>query len=79
MRNIYMRPSRILLVVVLFLQGLLANAQLTDSIRPTVKVAVLIPLYLDSAFHGTTYKLGNSNIPKYILPGLDFYNGVMMA
>jgi ABC-type branched-subunit amino acid transport system substrate-binding protein len=44
-----------------------------------VKVAVLVPLYLDSAFNGSAYKLGGSNIPKYILPGLDFYNGIMMA
>jgi hypothetical protein len=44
-----------------------------------VKVTVLTPLYLDSAFNGNTYKLGNTNLPKYILPGLEFYNGVMMA
>lgn len=44
-----------------------------------VRVAVLAPLYLDSAFNGYTYKLGVNNLPKYILPGLDFYNGVMMA
>lgn len=43
------------------------------------KVAVLLPLYLDSAFNGVSYKLGSSNLPKYMLPGLDFYNGVMMA
>jgi len=42
-------------------------------------VAVFVPLYLDSAFNGSTYKLGNNNIPKFILPGLEFYNGVMMA
>jgi ABC-type branched-subunit amino acid transport system substrate-binding protein len=43
------------------------------------KVAVLLPLYLDSAFNGAVYRLGNNNLPKYILPGLEFYNGVMMA
>jgi hypothetical protein len=25
------------------------------------------------------YKLGKANLPRYILPGLDFYNGMMMA
>jgi len=43
------------------------------------RIAVLAPLYIDSAFDNTTYKLGSSNIPKYILPGLEFYNGVMIA
>jgi ABC-type branched-subunit amino acid transport system substrate-binding protein len=44
-----------------------------------VKVAIVCPLYIDSAFNGTNYKLGSSNLPRNILPGLDFYNGVMMA
>jgi hypothetical protein len=44
-----------------------------------VKVAVFAPLYLEDAFNGSTYKLGKSNLPKSVLPGLEFYNGVMMA
>src|SRR5438105_189810 len=44
-----------------------------------VKVAVFAPLYLEDAFNGSTYKLGKSNLPKNVLPGLEFYNGVMMA
>jgi hypothetical protein len=44
-----------------------------------LRIAVLAPLYLDSAFDDYDYKLGNLNIPKYFLPGLEFYNGVMMA
>lgn len=44
-----------------------------------LKVAVIIPLYADSAFNGNDYKLGMNNLPKYMLPGLDFYNGVMFA
>ena len=43
------------------------------------KVAVIIPIYMDSAFNGMDYKLGMNNIPKYMLPGLDFYNGIMFA
>jgi len=50
----------------------------TDSASP-LRIAVLAPLYLDSAFDNYDYKLGNLNIPKYFLPGLEFYNGVMMA
>jgi hypothetical protein len=44
-----------------------------------LKVLVFAPVYLDSAFDGTTYKLGNANLPRTILPGLDFYNGIMLA
>ena len=53
------------------------NAQ-TNAVKP-VKVAVFAPIYLDSAFVNDTYKLGKNNLPKYLLPGLDFYNGVMLA
>lgn len=55
------------------------TAQDNVSRPPVLRVAVLAPLYLDSAFNGYTYKLGNSSLPKYLLPGLDFYNGVMLA
>ena len=44
-----------------------------------IKVAVFAPIYIDSAFDYGDYKLGNKNLPKYMLPGLDFYNGVIMA
>lgn len=44
-----------------------------------IKVAIFAPVYIDSVFNDDDYRLGNKNLPKYILPGLDFYNGVMMA
>lgn len=44
-----------------------------------VKIAVLAPVYLDSAFAGENYRLGKNSLPKYILPGLDYYHGVMLA
>ena len=53
-----------------------ANAQ---SPTNTLKIAVFAPVYLDSVFDGAFYKLGNNNLPKSVLPGLDFYNGVMLA
>ena len=43
------------------------------------KVAVFAPIYMDSLFDGNNYKLGNNNLPKIVLPGLDFYNGMMIA
>jgi hypothetical protein len=54
-----------------------AQAQ-TDSASP-LRIAIILPLYLDSAFDNYDYKLGNLNIPKYFLPGLEFYNGITMA
>jgi hypothetical protein len=65
-------------IALLFAIGSLSTFAQTPSPSP-LKISVLAPLYLDSAFNGSTYKLGNTNLPKYILPGLEFYNGVMMA
>lgn len=50
-----------------------------DSLAGPLKIAVFAPVYLDSAFADDTYKLGKNNLPKYLLPGLDFYNGIMLA
>lgn len=44
----------------------------------SVKVGVFAPIYMDSAFNENTYKQGNT-ISKSNMPGLEFYNGVMMA
>ena len=43
------------------------------------KIAVFSPVYLDSSFTGDQYKFGKNNLPKYILPGLEFYNGMQLA
>lgn len=56
--------------------GFCAAAQ---SVAKPLKIAVFAPIYLDEAFAGSTYKLGNKNLPKNILPGLDFYNGICLA
>ncbi|MBS1729611.1 MAG: hypothetical protein JSS67_02420 [Bacteroidetes bacterium] len=42
-------------------------------------MAILIPFDLDSAYTGFNYNLGTLNIPRYFMPGLDFYTGVKMA
>lgn len=57
----------------------LKEAHAADSTKlKTVNVSILVPLYLDSVFSGTNYKYGN-NLPKFILPALEFYNGVQLA
>jgi hypothetical protein len=55
------------------------NAQAQDSSK-VWKVAVFAPVYLDSAYTvDGDYRLGNQILPRYMMPGLDFYNGVMLA
>src|SRR6516165_10346652 len=43
------------------------------------KVAVFTPLYLDSAFDATGNYRYEKNFPKFINPGLEFYEGISMA
>lgn len=73
--NIFYRLLFVLTVTCFFLKS--THAQYGSN--PPVKVAVFTPLYLNDAFNGSEYKLGKSSLPKNILPGLEFYNGVMMA
>lgn len=55
----------------------LSYAQIVSSPVPrTLKVAVLAPLYLDSAFSGG---LTENNIPRYVMPGLEFIQGAEIA
>jgi hypothetical protein len=69
--------KRCLFFILVLLTLRTAHAQ-ADTTKP-LRIGVLAPLYIDSAFDGYTYKLGVNSIPKYILPGLEFYNGVMLA
>ena len=49
-----------------------------DSLKP-FRVAVFAPLFLDSAFDGNTYTISSKSIPAFIVPGLDFFNGISLA
>ncbi|HTE23119.1 type 1 periplasmic-binding domain-containing protein [Flavitalea sp.] len=51
----------------------------TDSITERRKISVFAPLYLDSAFDASgNYRFGKV-LPKFISPGLEFYQGVQLA
>jgi len=67
----------------IFLPLLLTTACITtkaaDTTQLPVRIAVVLPLNLDSAFKGYEYNLSNTKISQYFLSGLEFYNGVMMA
>ncbi|HEY4289163.1 MAG TPA: amino acid ABC transporter substrate-binding protein [Puia sp.] len=43
------------------------------------QVAVFVPLYLDSAFDASNNYRYDKNFPKFINPGLEFYEGVQLA
>ena len=65
-------------VLVLFFASLCASAQ-NDSVQPKHKIAVFAPLYLDSAFDAIYNYRYDKNFPKFISPGLEFYEGVKLA
>ncbi|HEX6182087.1 MAG TPA: hypothetical protein VFZ47_12630, partial [Chitinophagaceae bacterium] len=59
------------------LQAFVAFSQ--DSTKQRYQVAVFTPLYLDSAFDaGMNYRY-DKYFPKFINPGLEFYEGVQLA
>lgn len=64
------------LVFCLLLTGV-CQAQYNSNKTPNI--SVLLPLYLDSAFNAGEYKFGNGGIPRYMLPALDFYQGMLLA
>lgn len=43
------------------------------------QVAIFVPLYLDSAFDAANNYRYDKNFPKFINPGLEFYEGVQLA
>jgi len=56
-----------------------AGIGLTDSVNPRHQVAIFIPLYLDSAFDANNNYRYEKNFPKFINPGLEFYEGAQLA
>ncbi|MEN9976227.1 MAG: hypothetical protein RIR36_387 [Bacteroidota bacterium] len=74
------RLKKVIVLLILLLSCSYNNyAQTTSNTQERKTIIVFIPLEIDGAFNGTDYILGNNNLPKTMLPGLDFYNGVLMA
>lgn len=73
----YMKKTGLLFTLIVLFAAFSGFAQDSSAVR--YKVAVFSPLFLDSAFDaGTSYKYGMS-FPKFINPGLEFYEGVETA
>ncbi|HKP32087.1 MAG TPA: ABC transporter substrate-binding protein [Chitinophagaceae bacterium] len=67
-----------LIVLILFVFSF-SIAQAQDSAMKRFQVAVFTPLYLDSAFDESSNYRYEKYFPKYINPGLEFYEGLQLA
>lgn len=64
----------------LFACCLLSITSFAQDTAPKHKIAIFAPLYLDSAFNDTAgYRYAKNVFPKYINPGLEFYEGAQLA
>ena len=63
-------------IILLFVS---ANSLLAQNNGSKQKIAIFVPLYLDSAFDATNTYRYDKNFPKFINPGLEFYEGVQLA
>jgi hypothetical protein len=67
------------LFIFLFLLGLIRQSVAQDTLAP-VRIAIFAPIYLDSAFNDTNgYRYAKNVFPKFISPGLEFYEGAQLA
>lgn len=72
-----MMNIRLLITAVVLLGMCSATAQTTT---PKYKIAIFSPLYLDSAFDANDeYRYAKTVFPKFINPGLEFYEGAQLA
>jgi hypothetical protein len=73
---IYMKKS--ILFFVVFISAL--HFSFAQTTVPKHKIAIFAPLYLDSAFdNDNEYRYAKNVFPKFINPGLEFYEGVQLA
>ena len=73
---------QVLMMLLLSFAGYAQVPKATDVlIKPVVKtyrIGIFAPLFLDSVFTGYAYKY-SKNFPKFVVPGLDFVQGVQIA
>ena len=66
-------------ILLLCILGVNRVAAQQEQVKP-LKIAVFSPIYIDSAFNGSEFDNAYAgSLPKNMLPGLEFYNGVMLA
>jgi hypothetical protein len=73
-----MKKNAVLILCFFFLvAGMKVYSQAADSSK--YHIAVFLPLYLDSAFDAAGSYRFDQNFPKYLNPGLEFYEGLELA
>ena len=74
--NLYMKKK----ILVLFVFVASFNFSQAQDTVAKHKIAIFAPLYLDSAFDNNfEYRYSKNIFPKFINPGLEFYEGVQLA
>ncbi len=72
------KRSGLFLFILFFAAGMNRGfSQKSDT--PRYHIAVFLPLYLDSAFDASGNYRFEQNFPKYLNPGLEFYEGLQIA
>ena len=72
--------KKFFLPFLLLLTFLQSGAQEDSVITEKYRIAIFAPLYLDSAFDATNeYRYTKNTFPKFINPGLEFYEGAQLA
>lgn len=75
-----MKKTSLLLLTMLFAFGSVFAQEPGDIDVQRPRIAVFAPIYLDSAFNAQNeYRYGKNEFPKFINPGLEFYEGVQLA
>ena len=72
------KASPFLLLLILLMNSTITNAQLDTSVK-TYHISIFAPLYLDSAFDGSGNYRYDKNFPKFLNPGLEFFEGAQLA
>jgi len=75
--RIMLKKVIIFLIPILFIPVLFLSAQIQSV--PKQKIAVFAPLYLDSAFDKENNYRYDKSFPKFINPGIEFYEGMQLA
>jgi hypothetical protein len=74
-----MKKLFLVLTTLLFLFALVTNLYAQQQLPARHKVAVFVPLYLDTAFDALDEYGFGKTFPKFLNPGLEFYEGVQLA
>ncbi|HJW17354.1 MAG TPA: hypothetical protein VJ499_09540, partial [Flavisolibacter sp.] len=64
---------------VLLLLALSITGSVFGQVIQRHKIAIFTPLYLDSVFSSAGIRLEKNYIPRYTVPGLEYYQGIQYA